>query len=50
MDNKIEIYGIHAILEAIENRRNIEKVWLLKGSKSSLFQRLEQSILSLIHI
>ena len=44
MDNKIEIYGIHAILEAIENRRNIEKVWLLKGSKSSLFQRLEQSI------
>jgi len=44
MDKRIEIYGIHSILEAIISKKNIEKVWLLKGSKGSLFQRLEQSI------
>jgi 23S rRNA (guanosine2251-2'-O)-methyltransferase len=44
MEEKIEIYGIHSIIEAIESGTNIEKVWLLKGNKGSLFQRLEQSI------
>lgn len=44
MEDKIEIYGIHAILEAIESETNIEKVWLLKGNRGSLFQRLEQSL------
>lgn len=44
MEDKIEIYGIHAILEAIESENNIEKVWMLKGNRGSLFQRLEQSL------
>lgn len=44
MENNIEIYGIHAILEAIASETNIEKVWLLKGNRGTLFQRLEQSL------
>ncbi len=44
MENNIEIYGIHAILEAIKSETNIEKVWLLKDNKGHLFQRLEQSL------
>ena len=44
MKDTIEIYGIHAILEAIETETNLEKVWLLKGNRGSLFQRLEQSL------
>jgi len=44
MENNIEIYGIHAIIEAINSGTNIEKVWLLKGNKGSLFKRLEHSL------
>ncbi|MBL30823.1 MAG: 23S rRNA (guanosine(2251)-2'-O)-methyltransferase RlmB [Flavobacteriaceae bacterium] len=44
MENSFEIYGIHSIIEAIESGVNIEKVWLKKGKKGYLFQRLEKSI------
>ena len=36
----ITIYGIHAILEAINHDKPIEKVWLLKGVKNPQFDRL----------
>ncbi|MBN08888.1 MAG: 23S rRNA (guanosine(2251)-2'-O)-methyltransferase RlmB [Flavobacteriaceae bacterium] len=44
MDKNLNIYGIHTILEAIKAGKHIEKVWLLKSNKGSLFQRLENSI------
>ncbi len=34
------IFGIRAILEAIESGEPIDKVWLLKGSQSKLFEQL----------
>ena len=36
----ITIYGIRAIIEAIDSEKPIDKVWLLKGSKSKLFDKL----------
>lgn len=36
----VSIFGLRAILEAIEAQKPIDKVWLLKGHKSSLFERL----------
>ena len=44
MRNSFDIYGIHSIIEAIESDVNIEKIWLQKGKKGSLFQRLEKLI------
>jgi 23S rRNA (guanosine2251-2'-O)-methyltransferase len=38
---KQEIYGIRAIIECIEAKQSIEKVWLLKGQSSSLLKQLE---------
>tara|TARA_B110000263_G_C15235039_1_gene476589 strand:+ start:187 stop:924 length:738 start_codon:yes stop_codon:yes gene_type:complete len=35
------IYGIRAILEAIKAKKNLDKVWLLKGQKNPLFKELE---------
>lgn len=34
------IYGIRAILEAIKSEKAIDKVWLLKGVKSKLYEQL----------
>ena len=34
------VFGIHSILEAIKSDTPIEKVWLLKGGKSKLYDRL----------
>jgi len=34
------IFGIRAILEAIQSEKPIDKVWLLKGTKSQLFEQL----------
>ena len=39
---KQEIYGVRAIIECIEAKQPIEKVWLLKGQGSPLFKQLEQ--------
>ena len=36
----LTIFGIRAILEAIESGKPIDKVWLLKGSQSKLFDQL----------
>ena len=36
----ITIYGIRAIIEAIDSEKPVDKVWLLKGSKSKLFDKL----------
>jgi|TARA_Y100000992_G_C21199441_1_gene459684 23S rRNA (guanosine2251-2'-O)-methyltransferase len=38
------IYGIRSILEAIESKINIDKVWLLKGQKSGLSLNLENEL------
>ena len=34
------IFGIRAILEAIHSEKPIDKVWLLKGTQSKLFEQL----------
>ena len=34
------VFGIHSILEAIKSGTPIEKVWLLRGGKSKLYDRL----------
>lgn len=44
MKNTFEIYGIHSVIEAIDSGINIQKIWLQKGKKGSLFQRLEKSL------
>ena len=36
----ITIYGIRAILEAIQSEKPIDKVWVLKGTQSKLFEQL----------
>ena len=40
MKENINIYGIRSIIEAINNQINIDKVWLLKSQKSTLFNHL----------
>ena len=34
------IFGIRAILEALNSEKSIDKVWLLKGTQSKLFEQL----------
>ena len=36
----VTIFGIRAILEAIASGKAIDKVWLLKGTQSKLFEQL----------
>ena len=40
MRTEQDIYGIRAILEAITNKKAIDKIWLLKGHQGSLFKSL----------
>ena len=40
MEKKLEIYGARSIIEAINANQNIDKVLLLKSSKSSLTKSL----------
>ena len=42
-----DIYGIRAILEAITHEKIIDKIWLLKGQRGSLFKSLEKKIYEL---
>ena len=42
MVGKQEIYGVRAIIECIEAKQSIEKVWLLKGQASPIFKELER--------
>ncbi len=44
MKNSFNIYGIHAILVAVKSNVSIEKIWLQKGKKGSLFHSLEKLI------
>ena len=37
---KFTIFGIRAILEALNSEKPIDKVWLLKGTRSQLFEQL----------
>ena len=39
-----EIYGLRAIMEAIQQDKAIDKIWLLKGQQGQLFKHLEQKI------
>ena len=36
----VTIFGLRAILEAIQSGKSIDRVWLLKGTKSTLFEEL----------
>lgn len=40
MEENFNIYGIRSIIEAINNNEEIDKIWLLKGLKSTLFDQL----------
>ncbi len=42
MKNETTIYGIRAILEAINSKEEIDKVFLQKGAKGDLMQELER--------
>lgn len=46
MKNDTEIFGIRAIIEAINSGKNIDKVFLQKGLKGDLFKELESLIQS----
>ena len=41
MKNETTIFGIRAIIEAIKSGKNIDKVFLQKGTRGELFQELE---------
>jgi len=44
MENSTQIFGLRAIIEAINSGETIEKVFLLKGLKGDLYSDLETSI------
>ncbi|MDC0514922.1 23S rRNA (guanosine(2251)-2'-O)-methyltransferase RlmB [Flavobacteriaceae bacterium] len=41
---KFTIFGIRAILEALNSEKPIDKVWLLKGTQSKLFEQLQYKL------
>lgn len=41
MENNYQIYGIRAIMEAIQSGKSIDKVFIQKGLKGGLFHELE---------
>lgn len=41
MKNETTIFGIRAIIEAVKSGKNIDKVFLQKGTRGELFQELE---------
>ena len=50
MEKKLEIYGARSIIEAIKAGQNIDKVLLLKSSKSSLAKSLIDLIIKKIYL
>ncbi|MEL4306528.1 23S rRNA (guanosine(2251)-2'-O)-methyltransferase RlmB [Joostella sp. CR20] len=44
MENNYQIFGIRAIIEAIQAGKTIDKIFIQKGLKGSLFQELETLI------
>ena len=43
MKKETSLYGLRAILEAIEANKSIDKVFLQKGLRGELFSQLEHS-------
>ena len=37
---ELKIFGLRPVIEAIENKRSIDKVWLVKSSNSKLYSEL----------
>ena len=44
MQKETKLFGLRAILEAIEAKKSIDKVFLQKGLRGDLFKKLEKSI------
>ena len=44
MDKSLQIFGIRAIQEALENEQTLDKVWIQQGIKSPLLRQLEQAL------
>ena len=44
MKNETTIFGLRAIIEAINSGEQIDKIFLQKGMRGELFQELEQVI------
>ncbi len=44
MDKETKLYGIRAVLEAIEANKSLEKIFLQKGLKGDLYFKLEKKI------
>ena len=42
--DSLYIYGIRAIIEAVESQRNIDKVYLQKSASGGLMQQLQALI------
>jgi 23S rRNA (guanosine2251-2'-O)-methyltransferase len=44
MENETKLFGIRAVLEAIENKQTLDKVWIIKESKGDLMRQLLKSL------
>lgn len=44
MNSETKLYGIRAVLEAIEANKSLEKIFLQKGLKGDLYFKLEKKI------
>ena len=42
MNSETKLYGIRAVLEAIEANKSLEKIFLQKGLKGDLYFKLEK--------
>ena len=44
MDKSLQIFGIHALQEALANDQTLDKVWIQQGDKSPLLRQLENKL------
>jgi 23S rRNA (guanosine2251-2'-O)-methyltransferase len=44
MENETKLFGIRAVLEAIENKQTLDKVWVINESKGELMRQLLKSL------
>ena len=44
MDKSLQIFGIHALKEALANDQTLDKVWIQQGDKSPLLRQLENKL------
>lgn len=40
MENETKLFGIRAVIEAIDNKQTLDKVWIIKESKGELMRQL----------